>query len=147
MLDGAKSSEAGLGSAAIDGVEIGTEAEMKKNGSQAPIGPPASGKGRKMSVQHEGVEIPERARTPMAANGKIVPALPVTGPLRPPPGLPFPRETRTRPQSTSNGDTKFPVDSPIFNHEPVSRGNEKNAKVPENDRIISLLRRAQGAGK
>ena len=147
VLDGAKSSEAGLGSAAIDGVEIGTEAEMKKNGSQAPIGPPASGRGRKMYVQHEGVEIPERARTPTAPNGKVVPALPVTGPLRPPPGLPFPRETRRRPQSISNGDTKFPVDSPIFVPEPVSQGNEKNAKVPEKDRIISLLRRAQGAGK
>jgi hypothetical protein len=143
MIDGAKSSEAGLGSAAIDGVEIGTEAEMKKNGAQAPIGRPASG--RRSSVQNETVEIPERTRTPSVPNGKVVPALPVTGTLRPPPGLPFRRESSRMPLSLFTGETNYPLHySPTFLPEPLSQGHDKNTKVPEKE-IISLLKRSQGA--
>ena len=98
-----------------------------------------------MSVQYEALEIPERARTPTAPHGKVVPALPVTGTLRPPPGLPFPRETRRRPQSISTGDSNFMFNSPIFSPEPVSQGNENTTKVPEKENLISLLRRSHGA--
>lgn len=146
VLDGAKSPESGWGSAAIDGVEIGTEAEKKKNGAHAPIGAPSvSGRGRKLSVHHETAEIPERTRTSMAPNGMVVPALPVIGTLRPPPGLPFPSMgSGVMDGASLNGSKHFPCAAPVVSlPHPVSQGNEKHTKIPERD-IISLLRRPQG---
>ena len=145
MLDGEKESEARLGSAAIDGVEIGTEAEVKKNGAQAPIGQPTPGRGRTLSMQHEAIEIPERTRTPTVPNGRVVPALPVTAPLRPPPGLRFPSvHSSSSGQSLSNGDTMnggqyLPSVTPIASF-PYPR-NETHAEFRE----FSLLTPTHGA--
>jgi len=135
-------------------VEIGTEAGGKNNGAHAPIGAPSvSGRGRKLSVQHESVEITERTRTPMAPNGMVVPALPVTGTLRPPPGLSFPGigsgggggNVQSHMNGASmNGSKYFPSVAPVVSlPDSVSQGNEKHTRVPETD-IISMLRCPQG---
>lgn len=151
VLDSGKCPEPRLGSAAIDGVEIMTEAEVRKYGPHAPIGAPSVvGRGRKMSVHQETAEVPERTRTSRTPNGMVVPALPVTGTLRPPPGLPFPGMSSDGGSGQSlliggsmNGSKYFPSASHAVNFsEHVQQGNDKHMKVPGRD-IISLLRRPQ----
>lgn len=79
-----------LGSAAINGVEIGTEGEIKK-GAQAPIGRPISRDQAKSMGSQLGrvgtLDGTSRPKTPIVSDGKVVPAMPA---VRPPPGLAFP---------------------------------------------------------
>ena len=69
MLEGPKQSEKGLGSAAIDGVEIGGESEMKQ-GIQAPIGRPM-GEKKNATSQLDTTPIAV-AKTCRIAAGKVV---------------------------------------------------------------------------
>jgi hypothetical protein len=107
--------ESRLGSAAIDGVEMNGEAEMKME-VQAPIGRPSTSKGRKLS-NGSGIEIGERTHEfrPTSSNAPIAPAVPV---FRPPPGLTFPIPVHTTADSTNqsvptNGSKHFPSGSRV----------------------------------
>lgn len=92
MLDGCKQTELNLGSAAINGVEIGAEAEKK--GVHAPIGRPSLG-ARKTLVSPLGkVEAPDRKGASSLSNDTIS-ALSNVGILRPPPGLAIPTSPPT----------------------------------------------------
>jgi hypothetical protein len=111
MLDGPKQSEMSLGSAAINGVEIGAEAEVKK-GVQAPIGRPSIQKGKAFVSSLEKGEIQNWERARGVSNDKVVPALPNVGTLRPPPGLLFPASpsavSRQPSPQLTNGNKHFP---------------------------------------
>jgi hypothetical protein len=142
-LDGSKQSEQGLGSAAINGVEIGREGQMK-NGIHAPIGRPCSERGMRISTPVDGTATPERPKM-----GNPTATAPVTLPtvgtvFRTPPGLAFPLTppgnsipSACRGTPTTNGSKYFPG----INGTPVSGSiiNETNKSmgVPDKDRILS----------
>ena len=147
MLEGQKQSEPGLGSAAIDGVEIGGEGEMKQ-GVQPPIGRPTADKknvtgqpvttpiaitksyrivdGKVVNVSPVGdtptiniagntPQIPKTKKSDTPLHGKtVVPAVPVVGRFRPPPGLLFPLSSpgsgdSPNNRATMNGSKRFPA--------------------------------------
>jgi hypothetical protein len=134
MLDSTKPSEPGLGSAAINGIELSGEGEMKRD-LQAPIGRPSVTEKKKASSQVDGAENAESTKTPGGFNGKVIPALPM---LRPPPGLAFPLSPL--------GNTGQPRDTAMMNGSTISLTthagygglNSKSAQL--NDRIAMLKR-------
>jgi hypothetical protein len=153
-LDGSvRSSEGGLGSAAIDGVEIGLEAGMR-SGLHAPIGRPHSEKGKSSSSTSDPVDFGENGRPLTSAQPsmaeKVVPIFSGTGTFRPPPGLAFPLKPLGEIGEMSrvmNGSRRFPsatcaADGNIVAMNGVSR--DVAPKSTEKDR--SLTQRLPSSG-
>lgn len=151
-LDGSsRSPEPGLGSAAIDGVEIGRDVGMRSE-LQAPIGRPHSEKGKLPSATSETVEVAESGRpatTASKANEKVTPIFSGTGTFRPPPGLAFPLKPMGdvgQMQRTMNGSRRFPSATCVSKEGCAAvRGDykEKMSKLAEVDRNLVQ----QGAGQ
>jgi len=102
----------GLGSAAINGVEIGDDIGMRL-GLQAPIGRPHSEKGKASSGGGDTLETGGSTRPasgPPTAAEKNGPSFSGMGSFKPPPGLAFPlKPTEDVGPRVTNGSKRFPV--------------------------------------
>jgi hypothetical protein len=136
-FDSSAQTELGLGSAAINGVEMSNEGEMT-NGVQAPIGRPSMAKGKT-----SGGEIDSHPIT----NGAYAPAMPMT--IRPPPGLAFSAMNAITADSVLMdkpmvyGSKHFPPGRTVI-PEPLLTNGTKSASIAGRDKI-HLLRRVAPA--
>jgi hypothetical protein len=149
MIGGSRGPEPGLGSSAINGVEIGLEAGLR-SGLQAPIGRPSMEKPKKASQQQE-TEMGEGSSHSTAAsmlNGKGGHPSTGSGTLRPPPGLAFPLKTTTNggdqtPELSVNGSKYFPMMPVVSNGIQIEKLNFQDKPQDKPQDKIALMKHHQ----
>ena len=151
----ARSPEAGLGSAAINGVEIGLEAAGLRSGLHAPIGRPHSERGKVSSSTSDATEIGESGRPATGnqsaiANEKVGSALSGTGTFRPPPGLAFPLKPMGdigQMPRAMNGSKRFPLATcGVEGNIAAVNGVHTDSAATSADKDRSLLQRGPSIG-